>query len=821
MDCLAAQLVGDMQPMANWLTLSYKQHGGEFDQAWRTFNADERLQIYKTSFEDCENELPGPYKLLWRHAPLWPDLGPEAIVRGTPETLINVFRHRTSTTLEQQRLQRAATGAKSDLELVQEIPEMDGIESGIQVLSGVIGDPPGAAPGLLSGNIRTACHGMFANAKSKSGFVAETVVYMRQAVLFTWLYLIWRRVLPDRELQRSEPPDLPLALRRVIGDPSEAKGLNVLVDLNESFEDFRASLKSVKRDSTQLKCLVDMAAEQASYNRQHCYFIRCDPKALFTIAGFYTKSKAGAVSGNEASSHGVNLHNDYTVGVLEALQRAAKVDAAWTYILELLSDLRRDMPRTYRTQLLQELANMCDLAFRADKALVTRFFQTGLGRAWFERVSDVPDSFGNYRHRMVGDPRAELSPNDSRLWLLNACETGADAYHVAYWTRKFFAPPAEGTPTGSSRLSDLPSPLCALVQHLYVSSRLDILLRSYIPMPSPSRKKGLLFLSRFYELETEFVALEAKVSKMAFARPSYRLNKPEVAKQAINTIEGLYTDKYGSSLDDVYFDLVEDCLSSLTTAHWDALAGSKPAAPNKIDIRVQGERGKLSQKASQEDEYCLQELHREKHHETEVECSAKHMNKPPQSEQPTSLPSKTAAQPVPATEPESKKGPFIPWPGIDEPTRAFDTSPRREKKKTRPVQSTLPAPNSAEIKPAKRELDTANDIKPESTPCVKIRVSATTAKTFTDIFCKSVHRPSVSWSAFEAAMTELGFSVIPNGGSILAFIPPESMGLVRAFIAHRPHKAHMEGRKTLRVAKDLQRRYGWTEETFNVQQSVG
>ncbi|KAG9251262.1 uncharacterized protein F5Z01DRAFT_663745, partial [Emericellopsis atlantica] len=808
MDCLAAKLVEDLQPMADWLTLSYKQQGGEFDQAWRAFNADERLQIYEMSIEACENELPGPYKFLWRHAPLWPDIGLEAIVRGTPETLINIFRHRASTTPEQQLLERSATGANSDLELVQELPEIEGIESSIQVVSGIVSDPLEAAPGLCPGNIRTACHGMFANANPKSTIVAKTVVYMRQAVLFTWLYVIWRRVLPDRELQPSEPPDLPLVLRPIVEDPSEG----LLVDLNESFEDFKASLKSVKRDSTQLKSLVDMAAEQASYNRQHCYFLRCNPKALCAIAGFYTKSKAGVVSGKEVSSHGSNLHNDCSVGVLEALQRAAKVDAAWTYIVNLLSDLRRDMPTTYRTQLLQELANMCDLTFRADKALVTRLFQTGLGRAWFERVSDVPDKLGNYRHRMVGDPRAELSPNDPRLWLLNACETGADAYHVAYWMRKFVAPSVDGMPTKNSTLSDLPSPLRALVQHLYVSARLEVSLRAYIPMPSPSRKKGLLFLSRFYELETEFVALEAKASKMAFAKPSYRLNKPEVAKQAINTIEGLYADKYGTSLDDVYFDLVEDCLSALATVHWEAVEGSKPAAPKKTDIQVQGEGEILSQKAPPEDEHCPQELH----HEAESECPAKHMNNPLQSEQPTRMPSKTAAQPIPPTGPELQKGPFIPWPGIDEPTRAFDTSPRREKTKTRPAQSTLSTPNSAETRPSKRELDDASGTKPESTPCIKISVSATTAKTFTDIFCKAVHRPSVSWSAFEAAMTELGFSVIPNGGSILAFIPPESMGPVRALIAHRPHKAHMEGRKTLHIAKDLRRRYGWTEETFDV-----
>ncbi|KAK3938103.1 hypothetical protein QBC46DRAFT_451435 [Diplogelasinospora grovesii] len=73
-------------------------------------------------------------------------------------------------------------------------------------------------------------------------------------------------------------------------------------------------------------------------------------------------------------------------------------------------------------------------------------------------------------------------------------------------------------------------------------------------------------------------------------------------------------------------------------------------------------------------------------------------------------------------------------------------------------------------------------------------------------------RGSVSWAAFEAALVDLGFSVLPKFGSIYTFLPPDTMA-VKSFTVHRPHKSRIEGYMILVFARRLKRVYGWGEQT--------
>jgi hypothetical protein len=132
---------------------------------------------------------------------------------------------------------------------------------------------------------------------------------------------------------------------------------------------------------------------------------------------------------------------------------------------------------------------------------------------------------------------------------------------------------------------------------------------------------------------------------------------------------------------------------------------------------------------------------------------------------------------------------------------------RRQKEKTRPPHS-----SAYEFAPGE---DMPVTQAPSPSPQI-FKVSFSTAEVFTTLFTKSMSRGSINWSAFEAAMTDLGFSVIPKFGSVYTFYPPDTMAVKKSFTAHRPHQSKIEGHVTLIFAQRLRRVYGWSEHIFEV-----
>ncbi|KXH67004.1 hypothetical protein CSAL01_05610 [Colletotrichum salicis] len=94
------------------------------------------------------------------------------------------------------------------------------------------------------------------------------------------------------------------------------------------------------------------------------------------------------------------------------------------------------------------------------------------------------------------------------------------------------------------------------------------------------------------------------------------------------------------------------------------------------------------------------------------------------------------------------------------------------------------------------------------------KITPATAEVFDALFKKSETRGAVHWTAFEGAMAELGFSVLPKYGSVFTFMPPNTMTVKRPFTIHRPHKSQIEGYTTLIYSRRLARAYGWDEKTF-------
>ncbi|TVY39828.1 hypothetical protein LOCC1_G004953 [Lachnellula occidentalis] len=131
---------------------------------------------------------------------------------------------------------------------------------------------------------------------------------------------------------------------------------------------------------------------------------------------------------------------------------------------------------------------------------------------------------------------------------------------------------------------------------------------------------------------------------------------------------------------------------------------------------------------------------------------------------------------------------------------------RRQKHKTRPPHS-----SAYDISP---NTTTAEPEKVERLPVFKVKQD--TVNTFSTLFSKSQSRGSITWMAFETAMADLKFSVMPKFGSVFMFCPPSNLAIQKSLTLHRPHKSQIEGHLLLIFASRLKRVYGWGEQSFEV-----
>jgi hypothetical protein len=135
---------------------------------------------------------------------------------------------------------------------------------------------------------------------------------------------------------------------------------------------------------------------------------------------------------------------------------------------------------------------------------------------------------------------------------------------------------------------------------------------------------------------------------------------------------------------------------------------------------------------------------------------------------------------------------------------------RREKEKTRPASSLVyeitpnTDPEPSEIDDPAQQRQTFN-------------VKPSTAEVFSALLSRtSEARGSVKWDAFIAAMTDLGFSIVPKYGSVYTFCPTAKMEVQKSLTLHRPHGPTIEGWRLLMCARRLKRVYGWDEAIFVV-----
>ncbi|KAI0154705.1 hypothetical protein GGR57DRAFT_109009 [Xylariaceae sp. FL1272] len=156
---------------------------------------------------------------------------------------------------------------------------------------------------------------------------------------------------------------------------------------------------------------------------------------------------------------------------------------------------------------------------------------------------------------------------------------------------------------------------------------------------------------------------------------------------------------------------------------------------------------------------------------------------------------------------EAKAAEYVPFPPETAQAPEVRIQERKIKEKTRPAQSSI-----YEITTSAQSTTTGQS--ETSASSQTFTVTESTVEVFTTMFNKSQARGSIPWMSFEAAMADLGFSVLPRFGSVYTFVPPDNMEMQRPLTLHRPHQSQIEGYKLLSYARRLQRVYGWREDTF-------
>ncbi|KAH7353912.1 hypothetical protein B0T11DRAFT_312366 [Plectosphaerella cucumerina] len=135
--------------------------------------------------------------------------------------------------------------------------------------------------------------------------------------------------------------------------------------------------------------------------------------------------------------------------------------------------------------------------------------------------------------------------------------------------------------------------------------------------------------------------------------------------------------------------------------------------------------------------------------------------------------------------------------GSDEDESTTPQPEKHPKIKTRPAQP--PSTTQTEM----RRDD--EDIVMKDKASAEMLVTTNTMGTMTALF-----------SRFESAMADLGFSILPRGGSVYTYTPPSSFSKAGQTTIHRPHGAKLERYRLQRLAHRLRTRYGWTTQSFKV-----
>jgi len=696
------------------LSRKYKIHGAKIETIWRSFDRHKRAKCFTAGAADGvvlqhsqDTSMGAVYKFV-------PELNLRDITEPGSDFLLDLLRHRSTTSLVEQYRSGPAGGLGDhafilemmrtrNLRHAEAFPncytlftELEYYGSSIKIVKERAGVLAALQPAIRAGLCVPQSTG--------------ELILNRQLTLLQTLNIIIEDILDE-------------------GSESRARGERPTKSSQPATTAAAFSKLAIKPPPQKLALpdLITSASDQESSTKEYLGLLSTEPVVLSHAVNITFFSRPELVPDEKGRALPVHTDRYISGAFFEAVHSAVKAAAIWSYIgrlLELLDGVGAD--KAYRAVVLQEISNVCYLEYGRAQDLLKRYLQTGSASKRFKRVSGAFDKVGNARVTMKGKPE-DLTRDDPQLhYMLRLCQTETTPTKAADWMKKLSdlhaAHPLERDRLAEREVDAL-SDLVVIVAFIQDISPV-------VSMPSFSRKKGQMFVSRVLELEAELNLLKPKIDLRDFAVPIDNLLEPGMAEAALKALEQFVTEEAGTKMGFLYQDLINECLSGI----------------NDQRQRLQD-----------------------------------------QAEQPTA---EWSPLPAPSAQPTEKR--------LEE---------RRQKEKTRPTNSSV-----YDIAPQPVAHGTEDPVLQPQT----LKVSTATAEVFTTLFAKSLARGSVNWTAFESAMVNIGFSVVPKFGSVYAFLPPDTLVAKKPLTLHRPHGSRIEGYMIPIVARRLKKVYGWDETTFEV-----
>ncbi|KAI1458571.1 hypothetical protein F4805DRAFT_474150 [Annulohypoxylon moriforme] len=470
--------------------------------------------------------------------------------------------------------------------------------------------------------------------------------------------------------------------------------------------------------------LIANSLQRKYFLDEYLGFLCAEPAALASDVNIWFFSRPELVADDKGRTLPVHTDRHISPIFLEVVHGAVKGAALWNCIYQLLRLIAESTNKAYTATLLQELSNVCHLEYGRTQDVLRRHISTGTALKWFKRVSNSAGS----RLSIKGDPEQLVRENPQLYYLLRLCQPETNVSKAVGLISKISQLHGSHPQERDNLLEREADSLCDLAIIVGFTQSLS----ATFPLPSFSRNKGRMFVSRMTELESELAQIKTQIDLTEFVAPIDNLLEPGVNENALKALDQFILEKMGAGMGFLYEDLISECTKRLSE---------------------QQIKDKVSEKA--EAEFIP-------------------------------LPSEDPAQPQEARVQE-----------------------RRQKLKTRPAHSSI-----YEIIPSERLPVDKKDL--EALKPTRLTVRSGSAETFSSLFSKSEARGSIPWTSFESAMSDLGFSVIPEYGSVYTFAPTEKLGFDKSIKIHRPHQSRIEGHKLLFIARILSRTYGWTKDSFQV-----
>ncbi|KAJ9143675.1 hypothetical protein NKR23_g6410 [Pleurostoma richardsiae] len=707
-----------VQELHSDLARRYRTHGTSVEQMWRSFDSKQRERCLRAGAMDgvvlkhaMDRELGNVCKIV-------PELNLKDVAESGPDFLLDLLKHRATTSILDQYCFGMRDGP-GDSAFIQEMIRTRGlrhVESFKDCYSFFMDtEQYGESFRIMSEKEETLAQ--FKVAIDAGLCIPQSVgelVLHRQVALLQTLNILIEDILEEGSKTRdSKTPKRP-------AKPTPSP------------------IAQIPPKKITINDVVAIVSDQRAAYEEYLASLSAEPPLLSHAVNirFFTRPELVA----DERGRILPLHTDKYISAafFEAIDCVIQGAAIWKYI-ERLFGLLNDpiVEKAGRTNILQELSNVCHAEYNRTQAFLKRNVQTASGSEWFRRIAGAVDKEGNARVSMKGDP-AKLTRSDPQLhYLLRLCQPGTSANQGFEWATKL-GDLHNAHPEEREKLEEREvDTLCELV---IIISFIHDLSRA-VRLPPPTDKKGRIFSSELHSLRTELGKLREAIDLRDFVVPIDNLKEPGVADAALKALDNFIAEKTGMRLGFLYQDLVDDSVAKLH-------------------------------------DHCIQTASKAKALGAAASSAA------PVFIEPTPQPAEKVAQ-------------------------------RREKQKSRPAATSIYELGLNQEVAVADELASLT-VTPPGIPTPIFKVSPATASVFSTLFTRSQSRGSISWAAFQAAMADLGFSMLPKIGSVYTFFPPDSMSVERSFTVHRPHRSQIEGVFVPILARRLRRVYGWDEQSFEL-----